>query len=82
MPKPSEWDGITPEANAWMKQNLRDYETMELVECSVVVGYGEDKWAQRVKFRAKNGFGGTNLESYLFIIRNGSVVDAVNLALD
>ena len=77
-PIPSSWDGITPEANAYLKANLRDYETMTLVECSDTVTYGTNAWAQRVKYRAKNGFGGTNLQNQLFVIRNGEVIDVQN----
>ena len=35
-------------------------------------------WAQRVKFRAKNGFGGTNLEEKVFVIRNGQVTEMMD----
>lgn len=78
-PVPSAWDGITPEANEWLRQNLRDYESMKLVECSVIIGYGDDAWAQRVKYRAQNGFGGMNLEERLFVMRNGRVIDVISL---
>jgi hypothetical protein len=78
-PEPSAWDGITPEANEWLKQNLRDYESMELMECSVIVEYGDDAWAQRVKYRARNGFGGMNIEQQLFVIKNGQVLQVIPL---
>lgn len=76
-PQASEWDGITPEANAYLKRNLKDYKSMELVECSVVVPFGEDKWAQRVRYRSKNSFGAFVVEEFVFVIRDGAVLVAV-----
>jgi hypothetical protein len=76
-PEPSSWDGITPEVNKYMKSNLKDYDSMKIVECSDTVTWGTDKWAQRVKYRAKNSFGGMTLENQLFIIENGQVVDVM-----
>ena len=76
-PIASEWDGITPEVNAYLKATLRDYASMELVACYEVITFGDNAWAQRVKYRAKNGFGGTNLVTQLFVIQNGAVIDVI-----
>lgn len=78
-PIPSEWDGITPEVNAYLMANLKDYDSLKIVECSVILPWGENAWCQRVKYRAKNGFGGYNLEQQLFVIRNGEVTAAFDL---
>jgi hypothetical protein len=76
-PIASAWDGITPEVNDYLRVTLRDYKSMELVNCYEVLPYGEDAWAQQVQYRAKNGFGGTNNVTQIFVIRNGSVIDVV-----
>ncbi len=78
-PKESEWDGITPEANTYLKNNLNDYGSMELVNCSPVAPYGTDAWAQRVRIRAKNGFGAKILRDVYFVIRDGQVVSVSGL---
>lgn len=77
-PIPSEWDSITPEANAYLKANLKDYDSMKLVECSPVATYGNDAWCQRVKYRATNSFGGYVLEEKIFVIKDGQVINVVD----
>jgi len=76
-PIPSEWDALTPEVNEYMKANLKDYDSCKIVECSAVVPYGEDSWAQRVKYRARNGFGGMNLENQVFVIKDSHVINVL-----
>ena len=76
-PVPSEWDGITPEVNAYLKENLKDYESLKVVDCSPVAAAGNDGWMQRVKYRAKNGFGGYNLSNQIFVIKQGQVVSVL-----
>lgn len=82
-PKPvaSEYDGITPEANAYLKANLKDDKSLDLVECSPVLPWKKDAWAQRVKYRAANSFGGKELQNQIFVIRNGEVTDVVDYRL-
>lgn len=80
-PQESPWDGITPEANNYLKATLRDYDSMQLVDCYKVVPWDKGNvhaWAQLVKYRARNGFGGMNLIIQVFIIRDGRVIDQVN----
>lgn len=74
-PVPSEWDGITPEANAFLRANLKDYDSMKIVTAYQVVPYKDNAWAQMVKIRARNGFGAYTLETWAFVIRNGKVID-------
>lgn len=76
-PIPSSWDGISPEVNKYLKATLNDYKSMELVECSEIATFGETAWAQRVKYRATNAFGGKILVEQVFIIHNGQVIDIV-----
>jgi len=77
MPIPSEWDGITPEVNAYLKENLKDPDSLKIVNCSTVARYGKDGWAQSVKYRAKNSFGGYNLTEQIFIIKQGRVANVL-----
>ena len=77
-PVPSSWDRICPEVNAWMKANMKDYASLKIVNGSPVVEYGQDAWCQRLKYRARNGFGGTVLEEKLFVIRDRQVIDVVD----
>lgn len=74
-PKPSAWDGITPEANEYLKQNAKDFDSIKIVECSDVVP-GEGCWIQRVKFRAKNSFGAYGLVEGYFYIKDGQCFKA------
>jgi hypothetical protein len=77
-PVPSAWDTICPEVNAWMKDNMKDYDSLKIVNGSPVVAYRQDAWCQRLKYRARNSFGGTVLEEKLFVIRDGRVIDVMD----
>lgn len=76
-PEASPWDGITPEVNNYLKASLKDYDSMKIVACYEVLTFGTDKWSQRVKYRAKNGFGAYDLVEQIFVIQNGQVVDVI-----
>lgn len=76
-PVPSWWDGITPEANEYLRATLKDYDSLKLVECSQVAPWGADAWCQRVKYRAKNSFGAYVLEENVFVIKNGAVTNVL-----
>lgn len=76
-PIASAWDGCTPEVKKYLEANLNDADSLEIVECSNVVYQkisGIGMWRQRVKYRAKNGFGGTILTNQVFSIMQGKVV--------
>ncbi len=77
-PVPSSWDGITPEANEYLRSSLNDYDSMKVVSCTVVFPYDSDAWSQIVTYRAKNGFGAFVLTKTLFVIRDGRVINAVS----
>ena len=67
------WDALTPEVNTYLKGTLKDYGSLEIVECSQVIEWQADRWAQRVKYRAKNSFGAKELVQTIFIIKDGKV---------
>lgn len=71
-PVPSEWDGITPEVNAFLRGTLKDYRSMKVVQASTV-GTMNGHWCQRVTYRAKNSFGAYEIEDQVFLILNGKV---------
>lgn len=76
-PKESAWDGLTPEVASFLRLYLRDPDSLDLIECSPVFEYGSDAWAQAVRYRARNGFGGMNVEAQIFVIKNGKVIDVI-----
>lgn len=74
-PKPmrSEWDGSVSCVEDFLKKNLKDPDSLKYIEWSPVVD-GGDKWLIRVKYRAKNSFGGYVIENKLFGIQQNQVV--------
>lgn len=78
-PKPenSAWDAAVAPVVAFLKANLKDPKSVEYVEWSPVTLMELDQfyWAVRVKYRAKNSFGGYVLEQKLFLMQHGKVVD-------
>jgi len=78
-PKPenSEWDGAVKPVVDYLNANLRDPGSCEYIEWSPVFLQnlsGEKYWAVRVKYRAKNAFGGYVIEEKIAWIRNDEVV--------
>lgn len=77
-PKPKDgwWDGACEEIHTFFKHNLNDYKSLDVIEASRIVPWGETTWAQRVKYRAKNAFGGYVLDNRVFVIENGMVINS------
>lgn len=80
-PKPSarSFDGECPIIDKFLKANINDYNSVRVVEVSPVKEWGSDAWAQRVKFRANNAFGGTILKEWLFVMKNDQVINVIDL---
>lgn len=78
-PEESMVDALTPEVNQYLRQTLKDYGSLEIVDCSPVVTWLEDRWAQRVKYRARNSFGAMELSQVIFIIKDGKVTGTTSL---
>ncbi len=78
MPLVSAWDGVASSIKTYLKSNLNDPKSLEIVEKSYMFKINDNLWAQRVKYRARNSFGGMVLEEYVFTIMgnksNSSVV--------
>lgn len=77
-PVPSAWDGLTPEVRAYFDESLKDPDSLQIAETYEVMTFGETGWMQRVKYRAKNSFGGYELEDQVFVIVDGKVVHALD----
>ncbi|MEW6595673.1 MAG: zinc ribbon domain-containing protein [Thermodesulfobacteriota bacterium] len=63
----SAWDGSVAQVETWLRQNLKDPDSLEFIEWSRVVK-GKGGFMVRVKYRAKNSFGGYVVEQKLFTL--------------
>jgi hypothetical protein len=79
-PKPVAYGAgsVAEEVREFLRATLNDYDSMKTESSSDVVPYAKDKWAQALTFRAKNGFGGYVLNKWIFVIRDGRVVDVID----
>lgn len=70
-PKPQEggWDGAVPCVKRALKESMKDPDSFEIIDVSPVVDSGTH-WTQRVKYRAKNSFGGFVVEQKLIHFLN------------
>lgn len=76
-PTNSAWDGSVPEVRIWIKKNAKDPRSVEFIEWSPVVRDGQN-FLVRVKYRAKNSFGGYVIEEMVVVMDpTGKVVSAV-----
>src|ERR1019366_2379635 len=57
----SQWDGSVRQVKDWLKGHVRDPDSLEYIEWSPLLKNG-DGYMVRVKYRAKNGFGGYEVE--------------------
>ncbi len=72
----SQWDGSVSQVKRWFNENARDPDSLQFIEWSPVVKTANG-YKVRVKFRAKNGFGGYNEPEQRFFTfdQAGNVVD-------
>lgn len=59
------WDSSVSQVADWLKKNLKDPSSLEFIEWSAVKKV-ESGFVVRVKYRAKNGFGGYTVENKVF----------------
>lgn len=83
-PKPenSAWDAAVEPVVTFLKANLKDPKSVEYIEWSPVTLLelkGEFYWAVRVRYRARNSFGGMVIEHQVFTMRHNRVVDYTDL---
>ncbi|ADO83840.1 hypothetical protein Ilyop_2070 (plasmid) [Ilyobacter polytropus DSM 2926] len=68
VPQASPWDSVTYAVKNYLKDNANDPKSIKYVECSYILKLSNGGWAQRVKFRGKNAYGGMVLNEYAFLI--------------
>ena len=68
VPVASAWDGTTYAVKNYLKENLNDPKSIEIVECSPIMELSNGLWMQRVKFRGKNAYGSLVLNEFMFLI--------------
>lgn len=79
-PLVNSWNGVPFAVSEFLKENLRDPNSLEYVKSYQV--YEMDnlpesenkKYYQKTTYRAKNGFGGYVVETKTFIIQNNKVI--------
>jgi hypothetical protein len=72
-PTASGWDGSYRAVNQYLERVARDPDSIKMERCTGV--YATDKgWLVGCNYRARNGFGGMNLEFNWFTIVHGHVV--------
>ena len=74
----SEWDGSVREVKDYLKKNLRDPDSYQSIEWGKVILLSYGTYEVRHKYRAKNGFGGYDIEEKLFIIQDKKVIKVVD----
>ncbi len=74
----SAWDGSVHQVERYLKQNLKDPGSFEAIEWSPVVKGANDSFMVRVKYRAKNSFGGYAIEQKVFRLDASGTVTGVS----
>lgn len=76
----SGWDGSVRQVKDYLRATLKDPDSLDVMEWSNVIGNDKGGFMVRVKYRAKNSFGGYVIEHKLFTLdAQGKVTGAVNL---
>jgi hypothetical protein len=70
----SAWDGSVSQVKTWLKANLKDPKSLECIEWSKVSKQSDGGYMVRVKYRAKNGFGGYVVENKVFFLDSTGTV--------
>lgn len=73
----SQWDGSVRQVKDWLKGHVRDADSLEYIEWSPLLKNG-DSYMVRVKYRAKNGFGGYEVEERVFTLDQAGKVTHVS----
>jgi len=75
--KNSAWDGSVAQVKSWLNNNLKDPGSLEFIEWSPVQKNQDGGFLVRVKYRAKNSFGGYVIENKVFFLSSdGSVISS------
>ncbi len=64
----SSWDGSASQVKNWVTANVKDPDSLQFIEWSPVLPQANGEFMVRVKYRAKNSFGGYVVEEQLFFL--------------
>ena len=78
----SAWDGSVYQVVEWLKNNLKDPDSLEFIEWSPVEKTVTGDFRVRVKYRAKNSFGGYMVENKIFVLDSSGSVSHNELLQD
>lgn len=73
-PTQSRWDDSYSAVNQYLKQTMRDPDSLDIDRCSKVYKVENLGWVVGCRYREKNGFGGISVSQNWFIIRQSQVV--------
>jgi RNA polymerase subunit RPABC4/transcription elongation factor Spt4 len=72
----SELDGSVEQVKSWLQENLKDPDSLQFIEWSPVQKIYDGRFMVRVKYRAKNSFGGYVIENKIFSLdSSGNLVN-------
>jgi zinc-ribbon domain len=75
----SAWDASVSQVESWLKANLKDPGSLECIEWSPVSKTNDGGFTVRVKYRAKNSFGGYVVANKVFFLNSaGSVTNSMD----
>lgn len=76
----SEWDGSVSQVKDWMRENLKDPDSVQYISWGKVENGPDGTKSVVVKYRAKNSFGGYDIETTAFSLdpHDGHVIAFVN----
>jgi hypothetical protein len=75
----SPWDGSVFQVKSWLEDNLKDPKSLEYIEWSAVQKTDDGGFIVRVKYRAKNSFGGYVIENKVFSLDSaGTVTNSID----
>ena len=75
----SPWDSSVSQVKKYLKRNLKDPGSLDVIEWSPVVKRSDGGYQVRCKYRAKNSLGGYVIENQIFIMdANGNVTSVTN----
>ena len=68
----SGWNGAHRTLESWVKEKLRDPDSYNHIETRITPVNEKGEHVLVMKYRAKNGFGGMNVESLVVTVKNES----------
>lgn len=76
----ADWIEVLEPAIKHIRSTARDPDSVKVYDASGIVKYKEDGYLQKINFGARNGFGGMNRYTGIFVVRKGSL-DLENTAI-